>query len=358
MRVLIERINLLRKEKKYDDIIEIISNDERKENEEIQIILAEIYAESGNFEKSVEIMNKVVERNENKKNLIKRSVFLFKMNEKVKALEDVERAYEMDREDPNTMKGVIDVNAAIGNYERSLDVLEILGKNPNFNDGSLHERRRNLINMLKMREESDYYLYIMGVIKALVKNEDKLFIAQKMFEDVKERKDDKYYEIGAVLYRRLNNTKKIIEICEEAISKGEKYVNDKVYKALAFALIDNGKLKDAIKIYEEIIEKYPNDKDLFGIYSDMSFAYYNLEENVKALEIIEKAIEIMPSKEFLYMRRGDIKARVYGIEQAIMDYERAIELNPLNKEAYERKDGAVAILYRQGRKNEGEGIFR
>jgi pentatricopeptide repeat protein len=303
-------------------------------------------------------MNKIVKKNENKKNLLKRSILLFKMNDKVKALEDVEKAYEMDRNDPNTIKGVIDVNASLGNYEKSLDILNDLSKKPNFNDTNLHERRKNLINMIKVREESDSYLYMMGIIKAFLKNDDKIFIAQKMFEQVNEKKDEKYYELGAMIYRKLNNPKKIMEICEEAIKRGADFTNEKTYKALAYSYVNQGRLEEAVKIYEKIIKKYPKDKDLFGIYADMSFAYYNMDKNEKALEIINKAIKLMPNKDILYIRRGDILARVKGIEIAIKDYEKAIELNPMNKEAYERLENATSIMYRKGKKMEEKGIFR
>ncbi len=135
-------------------------------------------------------------------------------------------------------------------------------------------------------------------------------------------------------------------------------VNEKIYKALAFSYVDQGKLKEAIKIYKKYIEKYPESKDIFGIYADMSFAYYNLEENEKALEVINKGIKLMPSKDILYIRKGDILSRVEGIEKAIKEYERAIELNPINKEAYNRIENATAIMYRKGKKIEEKGIFR
>jgi tetratricopeptide (TPR) repeat protein len=356
MRAIIEKINILRKSKKYDEVIELINSEEY--DEELKQILVDVYMEIQNVEKAIEIMNEIISKNEDKKNLIKRSVLLFKNNDKVRALEDVEKAYEMDKNDPNIIKGIIDVNASLGNYEKSLDFLEDLSKNPNFNDSNLHERRRNLINMIKTREESDSYLYLIGIIKALTKNEDKIFIAQKMFEQMQDKKDEKYYETGAMIYRKINNTKKIIEICEEAVGKGEMYVNDKIYKALAFSYVDNGELKKAIKVYNEILKKYTGDKDLYGIYADMSFAYYNLEENEKALELINKAIKLMPNKDTLYIRKGDILARVKGIEIAIKEYERAIELNPMNKEAYDRKENAIAIMYRKGRNIEEKGIFR
>lgn len=356
MRAVIEKINILRKNKKYDEIIELVKNE--KYDEELQHVLVDVYMEMQKVEEAVKVMDKIVKKNENKKNLLKRSVLLFKMNEKIKALEDVEKAYEMDKNDPNAIKGIIDLNASLGNYEKSLNVLEDLSKNPNFNDANLHERRKNLINMIKTREESDSYLYMMGIIKSLSKNDDKIFIAQKMFEQMTEKNDEKYYEIGAMIYRKLNNTEKIIELCEEAIKRGKEYTNEKTYKALAFSYVDRGKLKEAVKIYKEMIKKFPEDKELFGAYADMSFAYYNLEDNENALKNINKAIEIMPTKDILYVRRGDIIARVKGIEKAIKDYERAIELNPMNKEAYERKENAIAIMYRKGKRIEEKGIFR
>jgi tetratricopeptide (TPR) repeat protein len=356
MRAIIEKINLLRKNKKYDEIIELINNE--KYDEELQHVLVDVYMEMQKIEEAVNVMDKIISKNKDKKNLLKRSVLLFKINEKVKALEDVEKAYKMDKNDPNAIKGIIDVNASLGNYEKSLNVLEDLGKNPNFNDSNLHERRKNLINMIKMREESDSYLYMMGIIKTLTKNDDKIFIAQKMFEEMTEKNDEKYYEIGAMIYRKLNKTEKIIELCEEALKRGDEFINEKTYKALAFSYVDRGKLKEAIKTYKEMIKKFPGDKELFGAYADMSFAYYNLEENEKALKNINKAIEIMPTKDVLYIRRGDIIARVEGIEKAIKEYERAIELNPMNKEAYERKESAIAIMYRKGKGMGEKGIFR
>jgi tetratricopeptide (TPR) repeat protein len=66
----------------------------------------------------------------------------------------------------------------------------------------------------------------------------------------------------------------------------------------------------------------------------------------------------MPNRDILYIRRGDVVARVKGVEVAIKDYEKAIELNPMNKEAYERLENATSIMYRKGKKIEGKGIFR
>jgi len=261
MRAIIEKINILKKEKKYDEIIELINSENENNDEELQQILVDVYSEMQNFEKAVEVMNEIIEKEKSKKNLLKRSVLLFKINEKVKALQDVEDAYEMDKNDPNSIKGIIDVNASLGNYEKSLEYLEELGKNPNFNDSNLHERRKNLINLIKMREESDSYLHLIGIVKSLAKNDDKIYIAQKMFEQIKEKNDDKYYETGAFIYRKLNNTDKIIELCEEAFEKGDKYTNDKIYKALAFSYVDKGELKKSIKIYKEFLKKYPKDKE-------------------------------------------------------------------------------------------------
>ena len=61
----------------------------------------------------------------------------------------------------------------------------------------------------------------------------------------------------------------------------------------------------------------------------------------KEIEALEKAIEETPNNPMLWCKRGDLiqlldeASERYTLEEAEISYQKAIEINPINEEAYE-----------------------
>lgn len=349
----IENARRLRAERKYDEAIKILQEEILKGNnaQECSLLLADVLADMGEFGKAVKVMDELVKSEpKNKAYYMKRSVFRFKLDDRKGALEDVRKARQIDPKDMGIVKALVDVNASLGNYNDALKALDEI-KDQNMIDGSVHERKRNLLKLIRMQEEADAYNVLLDAVRANVKD-DMLYVARSMFEKITEKRDADYYEVGCALFRKMGLPHKAIELGEEAEKNGK--ANDKMYRMLAFAYMDVHRFDRAIRIFEGLAKRNKNDP---GIFADFAVAKLNGGDAKGALKEIDKAIEIDPNREVFYMNKGDIVARIEGVAQAIQWYEKALKLNPLNQDAHDRKENAEAVLYRHAKKSD-ERIFR
>ncbi|NQU98914.1 tetratricopeptide repeat protein [Candidatus Woesearchaeota archaeon] len=92
-----------------------------------------------------------------------------------------------------------------------------------------------------------------------------------------------------------------------------------------FALIERGKLEEAIKAYDKAIEINP--KHALAWY-DKGFALYKLGQLEEAIQAYDKAININPEYAFAWNNKGIALSEMGKREEAIEAYDRAIEINP------------------------------
>ncbi len=332
-----------------DDAINLLEKNGKEYKELMH--LADLYMKKGEHEKLLKLLNRIISENGPSKGLLmKRSVVLFKLNRKQDALKDILKAREIDKNDVAVIKGLIDVNASLGNYEKAMEEIEALER-MNEVDQGIKERKSNLLKLIKLKAESDKHNFLLDAVRENMKNE-RLLIAKSLLSKIDERKTTEYYETACVLYRKLGMPHEVIQIAKEAIEK-ELYDN-KVLRAYAFALMDLHKFREAVKVFDEMLE---NENDDPRAYADRAIARANIGEFDGALEDINKAIQIDPMRDIFYIRKGDIIARINGVEKSLQYYNKAIEVNPLNAEAHERKENAESILNRRAGKHD-EKLFR
>ncbi|MGB9635459.1 MAG: tetratricopeptide repeat protein, partial [Candidatus Micrarchaeia archaeon] len=164
----LEKVALLRKERKFDDALALI-NEGGISSGEIEIVRAELYADKGEFEKAVSVLdNALLKYGPSKPLYMKRSVFRFKVDDKKGALEDIMKAQEIDPKDINVIKGLIDVNASLGNYEKALNILE----SADFNgvDTGMLERKKNLLRLIQLKKDGDKYNFMLDCVRASIKD--------------------------------------------------------------------------------------------------------------------------------------------------------------------------------------------
>ncbi len=349
----LESIKKLMAERKIDDAIKMAEDGlkENPNNQELLAMLADMFAEKGDFQRAIETADMLIRIDQkNKLYWLKRSIFRFKQNDKKGALEDIMKAREIDPHDINAIKGMIDVNAALGDYGAALAAIDEI-KNQNFTDSGILERKKNLLKLIRMREEADSYNFLLDAVRNSIK-EDNLLVAKSLLDDVKERRDAEYYETACVLYKKMAMPHIVIELADEAEKR--KMTNGKIKKTLAFAYMDVHKFDKALETFDELIREEKEDAALLA---DRAFAKMNNGDFRSALKDINTAIKINPHRDIYFIRKGDIVARIDGVASAIEHYNEAIRLNPLNLEAYERKESAEAIVYK-GAKKSDDALFR
>lgn len=331
-----------------DDAIKLL--EEKGKTREELMYLADLYMKKSEYEKILKLLNKMLEKEVSKELLMKRSVIYFKLNRKEDALNDILKAREIDKNDLSVIKGLIDVNASLGNYEDAMKEIEVIEK-MNEVDQGIKERKGNLLKLMKLKAESDKYNFLIDAVRENIKN-DRLLVAKSLFAKISEKRDAEYYETACVLYKKLGQPHEAVKFGEEALQK--KLFNNKVLRAYAFALMDLHKFELAVEVFTRMLEKDNNDPRTFA---DRAVAEINIGDYESALDDIDKAIHIDPMRDIFYIRKGDIIARVHGIKKSIEYYNKAIKINPLNMEAYERKENAESILNR-GANEYDKKLFR
>lgn len=94
---------------------------------------------------------------------------------------------------------------------------------------------------------------------------------------------------------------------------------------LADEALKNGEVEKAILLYTKALKESPND---CNIISDRGVAYIHAKNKSKSLADFDSAIELQPDYGYRYAARAFAKNSFGDIDGAILDYEKAVELDP------------------------------
>jgi tetratricopeptide (TPR) repeat protein len=110
----------------------------------------------------------------------------------------------------------------------------------------------------------------------------------------------------------------------------EDYLNQGIANAEA------GNLEEAILDFTKAIDLKPDYANVYFAYFCRGHAYFNLNDLEQAIRDYAKAIELNPARaDAAYLHRGRVCAESSNPEQAILDFERYLQLAPnaSNREA-------------------------
>ena len=105
---------------------------------------------------------------------------------------------------------------------------------------------------------------------------------------------------------------------------------------------EEGRLKDAQNIYEEILRIQPNHFDALQLLGALSL---QIAEYQKAVECFSKALEINPN-DGLFTNQGIALQELQLVEEAITSYDNAIAINPLCLNAHYNRGNILSRLNR------------
>ncbi len=103
---------------------------------------------------------------------------------------------------------------------------------------------------------------------------------------------------------------------------------------LGLSYYRNNQYDDALKIYEEVLQRDPNNAKAYQL---MALVHSQKKELTKALDDYTKALQLNPSKDLLIeimINRGSLYTDVLGrFNDAITDFKKVLELSPGNVDA-------------------------
>lgn len=104
------------------------------------------------------------------------------------------------------------------------------------------------------------------------------------------------------------------------------------------------KYAEAVKFYSDALRKSPNDHLL---YSNRSYAYCILKQFYYALCDADRVIELRPDFVKGYFRKAEVLKQTFQYEDALINYGRALKLDPHNKTVLDNFKNSAQMCNRE-----------
>lgn len=116
---------------------------------------------------------------------------------------------------------------------------------------------------------------------------------------------------------------------QEALAKTQEAIDHApdywpAYRVQADILQESGYAEQSIPIYDKILEKNPNDDE---VYTNRGYAYGRLNQLERAVEDYNKALELNPKEVHAISARASAYIQLEEVDRAKEDYERLIDFN-------------------------------
>lgn len=139
---------------------------------------------------------------------------------------------------------------------------------------------------------------------------------------------------------KIEPTQKDIEALDKEIEKNPNHAIN--YDAIAHKHSELGNYSQAIANYIKVIEFNPKNPNP---YIEIGLAYKKMEEYSKALNFYTKVIEdIDPKNHIAHFNRACLYAKMGSVENAFKDIDRAIGLNPSDKDYLATKEQILKAI--------------
>jgi len=119
----------------------------------------------------------------------------------------------------------------------------------------------------------------------------------------------------------------------------------------AHTALKEGKIDKSIELYTKALKGHEKDPN---IYSDRGVAYLHKNDQVRCYEDLNKAIELQPNYAYRYACLAFAKNNFGDIDGAIIDYEKAVKLDPTDAVA---ENNLGLLLEQKGYKQKAEERF-
>lgn len=185
------------------------------------------------------------------------------------------------------------------------------------------DRKRNFLEAYQLR--ADVYMELRQYEKALQDYQRSL----KINED-----DEGYYHLGSA-YENLGMLKEAEEAYQQSIDENNRI--PETHLALARLQYQRKKYDEALGSVRQMLTLEPGNLDGILLQSKLQAAQGDYPE---AIETLSVASAESPMESSIYLHRGDVYRMMNQLNNAIIDYTRAIDLDPMNAALYYKRGGA------------------
>ena len=272
-----------------------------------------------NYDKAIEL------EPQNSLAYVNRAIFYEALEEYGKALDDYNKALELDPKNKEALQSrgdlyskLKDPSKAAKDYELSME-----GENKKF-DGF------DYVNLGdKYKEANDFPNAIENYTKA-IETEPQFAHADHRFSA---------YNARATVYMGQGEYDRALADCEAGINLA-KASSDNLAE---FWIRELEGTKEKID-YTKKLRGTPGSKD-FDTLTRRAFSYFAMDQYDLALNEINEAIKLDSGKAGAYYLRATFYERMGKLEEALADYDKAIELKPDYSSAYEKRQELLKIMY-------------
>lgn len=312
---------------------------------EIYIILGEAYGGCRNYDKVIEYYEPLIKREDLigdhlfvvRANLAIAYYFKNRLNEAEKLLE------ELIDENPENYNLYIQMSNVLengGHVEKALLILEKISK------GSQKSWDFHYMMGRLCHKNNDYETSVQHLKEAISKDEKviepriyliNLYVECRMYDFAIEQTKElieldstgiNYYNL-ALLYYKTNYYEKSALFSRKALEAN--YVNVEAYRLLCISLLEANKASEAKDEFENALKKYPKDLELKLNYSATLSV---LESCKEAIDILNEIIRDDPKCVFAYNAIARIYYKEASYEKTLEYSEKAISIEPENEDAH------------------------
>jgi len=264
-----------------------------------------------------------------------RAFAMLRLGRQKDALNDVEKAISISPNEVKLYDLLSNIYVSMNMFKEALNILDkasaIFPGHP-----MIIKKKKEVVDLSKI--VIDPYKSLIDAASKYMKDKEPRIALDILDRTKNYKQTDEVYGMMARCYWEIEDYEKGYKVIDNAI----KLCDDKKKKAEYLwvkAKFSNAlnKKKEAIKLCRQALKL--DDKPQY--YYDLSFYLMIERKNNDALKQINKAIKVQPYNPHNYIRKGDILSHLHKMDKAIEMYDKAIELDPLLKSAYERKQNAI-----------------
>ena len=263
--------------------------------------LALLYKKVGNFDKSIEAIDKLLVMEPENEDYKKDKVSIEKLKEEKKELK--KRKKEKNYPEVEALCKKIFEEAPQA-YDIQKEYITSLIYSDKFHELALFLKNDVSEENKNIYKDLNFYLGFSLTYECEFEK------AKELLNEVKNE------EIKDALKKQCDGLLKTLEESESVINEGEK-------------LTKKGEYDEAIEFYEKALENKQNIKAFNSmLLSKKAFCHYLKEDYDKALETANESVKINPNYSYAYIVRGMIKTQM-KLEDAKQDFAKAKEIDPL-----------------------------
>ncbi len=341
---ILEKVKELNKQRKFQESLELLEKN-KQDDPAIYNMLGFINMNLGNYKQALKDYDNAIKKDKTSAFLYSNKAFVyFRMQDWKNTINEMNNAIENNSNVPEFYDLRAKAKMLNGDTKESIeDIDQAINLNPT--QTKFYEKKKELETIIQLKEETANTAETLFEHAREHFKKKEFYTAKALIEQaIKIKETGEFYELLGMCETSLNELKDGLKYLEKSKKLDPK--KDSVYRNIGKTLMGLGGLdnhKKALNEYDQAIKLDP--KNIW--YFERSYVYLRLGEHKKAMQDIDIALKNDPNNAIFLIRKGDTYAYSGNIDKALKYYDKALKIDPLNKEIYDKKEGALLAKDKQ-----------